>query len=881
MTKKSTLEELEKKVQEGESKLQVVKEALKENKTLLDIVFSQSPVPMAVVTSDTSIDIINDAARETLGFSPEELKQGMKLSEMEKSWQTYDAKGDPVTFDQAPVIRALRGETTKGKEFRIVRKDGAEIWQVADAVPIYDQEGNIIAGFAAFPDITDHKRAIELLKESEEKYRSMMEAMLDPVYICSPDFRVEYMNPAMIQRTGRDATGELCHKVINAMDEKCPWCVFEEMQQSKEPSVIEITSPKDGHHYHVSQYPIVNDNGSVSKMTIYRDITRRKQAEDALRKAHGELEQSVKERTDELVKTNEQLIREVEKRKHTELAAQKARDFSENIVNTVRDPLVVLDADLKVVSASRSFYKTFRLTQAQIQDQLFYSINNNQWNIPKLRSLLEKILTKNIYFENFEIDHKFDCIGPRILHFNARRLRDNEKQAERILLAIEDVTERILAERQNSERNKRRKEAAQIALLGHWELNISEKSLYWSDEIYRMFEVDPLEFGSNYDAFLSVIHPDDRELVDKAYNNSVKNKTDYDIVHRLLLKDHRVKYVHEKGITKYDEYGNPLHSMGTVQDITARMQTRGGFAGIVGSDPRMEELFESIRDLADVNMPVLIQGESGTGKEMVAAAIHNEGIRAKKPFVPVNCSALPEGLLESELFGHVKGAFTGAMRDKKGRFELADGGTLFLDEVADLPKFVQAKLLRVLQEGTFERVGDEKTISVDVRIISAANRDLKREVEKGNFRDDLYYRINVVPITMPPLRDRKNDIPALAEAFLEKASQEGQISEGISRDALAVLIDYSWPGNVRELQSAIRFALVKSKGLIIKSEHLPIDLKKDNSVQLVRGPSRKLSQKNVNKALAKSGGNKSKAAKLLGVGRATLYRFLSDNQHLL
>jgi transcriptional regulator with GAF, ATPase, and Fis domain len=266
----------------------------------------------------------------------------------------------------------------------------------------------------------------------------------------------------------------------------------------------------------------------------------------------------------------------------------------------------------------------------------------------------------------------------------------------------------------------------------------------------------------------------------------------------------------------------------------------------------------------------------------VAAAIHNESRRGGNPFVPINCAALPEGVLESELFGHVKGAFTGAVKDKKGRFELAHGGTLFLDEVADLPKTVQVKLLRVLQEGTFERVGGEETVSVDVRLISAANRDLKSEVKKGSFRDDLYYRINVVPIHLPLLRERRNDIPLLAEHLLKQGSEEGQETLGLSKKALAIMIDYPWPGNVRELQSAIRFALVKARGKIIQPENLPMELQEwrksrtSHSFSRKRRPSRKLDPESVKAALTKSGGNKAKAARILGVGRATLYRFLSD-----
>jgi PAS domain S-box-containing protein len=299
------------------------------------------------------------------------------------------------------------------------------------------------------------------------------------------------------------------------------------------------------------------------------------------------------------------------------------------------------------------------------------------------------------------------------------------------------------------------------------------------------------------------------------------------------------------------------------------------FAGIIGRDPKMLHVYSQVRDMGTNDYPVHITGESGTGKELVAVAIHNESRRGGGPFVPINCAALPEGTLESELFGHVKGAFTGAVQDKKGRFELANNGTLFLDEVADLPKFVQAKLLRVLQEGTFERVGAEKTSSVDVRLISATNRDLKREVERGIFREDLYYRINVVPIHLPPLRKRKNDIPLLLEHFLDKAREEGQESPGFSKQALAVMIDYHWPGNVRELQSAIRFGLVKSKGRIIQPDDLPLELKKWQNERPSRGPSRKLDQETVRAALARSGGNKAKAARMIGVGRATLYRFLA------
>ena len=320
-----------------------------------------------------------------------------------------------------------------------------------------------------------------------------------------------------------------------------------------------------------------------------------------------------------------------------------------------------------------------------------------------------------------------------------------------------------------------------------------------------------------------------------------------------------------------------LEDITELNELKKRLKAETNFAGIISRDSVMNELFRTISDVADVNVPVLIQGESGTGKELVASAIHSEGGRSAKPFVPVNCAALPEGILESELFGHVKGAFTGAIKDKKGRFELADGGTLFLDEIGELPRTVQAKLLRVLQEGRFERVGAERSKKVDVRIISATNNDLKAEIKKGNFRQDLYYRLAVVPIFLPPLKKRRDDIPLLIDHFLNLFTEDGRTYKGgISDKAVARMMDYPWPGNIRELQSAIRFALVKSRGRRIHTRHLPRELQEWQDTRPSRGPSKILDIDRVRDALKKSGGNKAKAARILGVGRATLYRFLMD-----
>lgn len=298
---------------------------------------------------------------------------------------------------------------------------------------------------------------------------------------------------------------------------------------------------------------------------------------------------------------------------------------------------------------------------------------------------------------------------------------------------------------------------------------------------------------------------------------------------------------------------------------------------IIGESKRMTDVFSSIEFVSQTKATVLLRGESGTGKELVAHAIHYQSDRSGKPFIKVSCAALPETLLESELFGHEKGAFTGACAMKRGRFELAHGGTLFLDEIGDVSKAMQVKLLRVLQEKEFDRVGGIETVRVDVRLIAATNRDLEKEVRESRFREDLYYRLNVVPIFLPSLRDRKEDIPLLVKHFMEVAKQENHKQiDHLSQDAWDYLMSYSWPGNVRELQNSIEHAVIMCQGNTLLKEHFPIDLqakiKPPTDEEEAEEDSRSLPEavqllenRMMTKALQKTGGNKRRAAKLLGL----------------
>ncbi len=304
------------------------------------------------------------------------------------------------------------------------------------------------------------------------------------------------------------------------------------------------------------------------------------------------------------------------------------------------------------------------------------------------------------------------------------------------------------------------------------------------------------------------------------------------------------------------------------------------FGNIIGKSPRMLQIFELIKKIADYKTSVLLIGESGTGKELVARCLHYNSARSKGAFVAVNCGAIPETLLESELFGHEKGAFTDAKKEKRGSFEIAHEGTLFLDEVGELSPSAQVKLLRALQEGEIKRLGSERSLKVDVRIIAATIKDLSKEVTGGQFREDLFYRLNVLQINLPPLRERKEDIPILVEHFIQKYNERHKLNiEGIGEEALAFLLDYSWPGNVRELENIIERAMILSQGRKIMAENLPAEIKSSEKNRIkklieeeisIKKATRLLEEELIRKALQMTSGNRTQAAKILEISHPAL-----------
>jgi DNA-binding NtrC family response regulator len=329
--------------------------------------------------------------------------------------------------------------------------------------------------------------------------------------------------------------------------------------------------------------------------------------------------------------------------------------------------------------------------------------------------------------------------------------------------------------------------------------------------------------------------------------------------------------------------GRVVRSLETDQEnrvLREQLRTRPGFGELIGTSQKMSRVYRLVEKVSHHNYPVLVLGESGTGKELVARSIHFLGDRRNKPFVPVDCSALAPTLIESELFGYVKGAFTGANHSKQGLLESAGGGTLFLDEIGDLPVDLQAKLLRALQEHEVRPVGSNERVAISARVIAATHRDLESAVRSGGFRQDLFFRLNVVQIKLPPLRERKNDIPLLVHTFLEKFSDAQGKVRTISEDAIARLLAYDWPGNVRELENAVERAVALGSGPILHVGDLPSNLKYDMPAPLPDKdeflPLEELERRAILRALRESGGDKLRAARLLGIGKTTLYRKLKQ-----
>jgi PAS domain S-box-containing protein len=387
-------------------------------------------------------------------------------------------------------------------------------------------------------------------------------------------------------------------------------------------------------------------------------------------------------------------------------------------------------------------------------------------------------------------------------------------------------------------------EAQRLSHTGSWKHDIASGKVTVSPEVYRIFGVGPNEVKSTTEFWLNRNHPEDAKRIQEVFEESEIQKTDYEADYRIVLPDGTIRHLHAVGHPVVNESGDLVEFVGTAIDVTEQAQARIElekafeeikrlkdrlhdenlalreqidqafmFEEIVGASPALQSVLSSIVKVAPTDSTVLITGETGTGKELIARAIHKHSQRSGQAFISVNCASIPSSLIASELFGHEKGAFTGAVQRRQGRFEMAHSGTIFLDEVGELPTETQIALLRVLQERQFERVGGNRILPTDVRVIAATNRDLTAAIAAGTFRTDLFYRLNVFPIEVPPLRKRKEDIPMLVEYFVKRyAEKAGKQICKIDNNTLERCQSYPWPGNIRELQNIVERSVILCSG---------------------------------------------------------------------
>jgi formate hydrogenlyase transcriptional activator len=420
--------------------------------------------------------------------------------------------------------------------------------------------------------------------------------------------------------------------------------------------------------------------------------------------------------------------------------------------------------------------------------------------------------------------------GERTMHSTGDPVFENGK-VSRLIGNTLDITEQENAVQELRRRKAYMDQGEALGHTGSFGWNLSTGELIWSDETFRILGYEPT-VNPTLEFVFKRVHPDDLLLVQQVIGNAKAGES-LNFEHRLLLPDGEIKHVHVIGYPLTSDSTNEIELVGTVMDITARKKAfeeikalrdelqrenivlreelgkTSMFEEVIGTSSALQMVLARAAKVAPTDSTVLIMGETGTGKELIARAIHKRSKRSERPFISVNCAAVPASLIMSELFGHEKGAFTGAVQRRLGRFELAEGGTIFLDEVGDLPTETQIALLRVLQEREFERVGGTEVLRADVRVISATNRDLQAAIADGGFRSDLYYRLNVFPIKLPPLRDRKEDVPLLVNYFVDRyAKRAGKKIKHIQKKALETLQEYSWPGNVRELQNVIERSLI-------------------------------------------------------------------------
>jgi PAS domain S-box-containing protein len=598
---------------------------------------------------------------------------------------------------------------------------------------------------------------------------------------------------------------------------------------------------------------------------------------------------------------------ELRARERAEAEARDAGALARQVIDSANVGIIVLDRQLRYMSMNPLMERISGVRVREVLGKTPMEV------FPFIREKgVDKLLARALEGETINVpDMQAQGRTPDRTEWISTRicpLRDGKGDVSGVIVMILDVTERKKVEIALFESEERFREVAENLRGVFWSAEPDfSRFNYISPGFEALWGRSREDLYNSRSTWTDSIHPEDRERV-MAAAADLPRLGNNGLVYRILRPDGSAIWVRDNAAVVRDGEGKVVRIVGIVEDISAlkdveealreserkleealqrsqervvqleeQVRSRAGLENMAGRSAPMQEVYRKIRLAAQSDVTVLLTGESGTGKELAAEAIHGQSARKGKSLVAVNCAAIPETLLESELFGHVKGAFTGAVRDKQGLFEVAHGGTLFLDEVGDLPSALQVKVLRAIQEREIRRVGDSRTIRVDVRLISATNRDLASLVARGAVREDFFYRIRVFEIALPPLRDRRDDIPLLISRFVsEFAASTGKAVKGVATGAIQRLMEYPWPGNVRELRNAIEHAFVTLKGDHVSLTDLPPEVRgHPGSAPL---PSKRFSaeetqeRRKILDALRKSGGSREKAARALGISRVTLWK---------
>jgi PAS domain S-box-containing protein len=771
-------------------------EALRSNEQNLRLIVDSIPGLVVTTTPVGEIELLNRQVLEYFGKTAEELSH----------WKTSDAiHPDDVPGVVAALTRSIETGEAYEVEHRLRRADGVYRWFHARGLALRDKEGGIVRWYYLITDVDDRKRAEEALKQSEVKLRLIVDSIPAFVMIWTADHQLEFVNRRLLEYTGKAAeeltrwpTSDLVRDLVHP-DDVANLLAARQLtletghQQSLEYRVREA----DGAYrwFHGRRLPQRDAQGRIVRwFALLTDIEERKQAEDKLRRSEAYL-------------ANAQSL-------------------------TRTGTWAINPSDLELIYWSREYYRIYGLDPAKDRPSRSEVLERIH---PDDRAKVDRTLKEAILHKT-GFDVQFRLVLPdgteKRIHSVARPVIDEADNVVEMVGTSMDVTDEYEArtalqtafEQIKAEQAELRRMTDAVAAY-IYVLRPDGTALYANQTVLDYIGLT-LQDVQRENHRARVFHPEDVERLREERREALARGKPFELEQRALGRDGNYRWFLVRYNPLHDDQGHIIRWYATGTDIEDRKQAEDRirnenlalreqidqafmFEEIVGASPVLQSVLSSVVKVAPTDSTVLITGETGTGKELIARAVHKRSQRAGRAFVSVNCAALAPTLISSELFGHEKGAFTGASQRRLGRFELADGGTIFLDEVGDLPPDTQVALLRVLQERQFERVGGSQSIRVNVRVIAATNRNLESAVAEGTFRSDLFYRLNVFPINIPPLRERREDIPLLVEYFIDRfARKAGKKIRGINKKTLDRLVSYPWPGNIRELQNVVERSVI-------------------------------------------------------------------------